>query len=78
VQATPEDKAVGKAATIYRYLDIAAGRSKNSTNERVAQNLKKPGTETQIAVQTQVQPVATMNAQYELSKAESPQASTAK
>ncbi len=78
-QATPEDKAVGKASTHYRHLDIAAGPSKNSMNEQVAQNPEKPATEAQVAVQSQVQPAATTTgAQPELTRVESMQASTTK
>jgi hypothetical protein len=77
-QAVPEEKAVGKAATHYRHLDIAASRSKNSVNKQVAQNSKKPATETQITVQPQIQPAATpANPQPELTKGASTQASTA-
>jgi hypothetical protein len=78
-QALPEEKAVGKAATYYRHLDIATNRSKNSASEQVAQNAKKPATEAQVATKPQIQPAATaMSAQPELTKAESTQANTAK
>jgi hypothetical protein len=76
-QALPEEKAVGKAATYYRHLDIATNRSKTSVSEQVAQDAKKPAPETQIATKPQIQPAA-VNPQAEMNKAESIQASTAK
>jgi hypothetical protein len=76
-QALPEQKAVGKAATYYRHLDIATNRSQNSLNEQVAQDAKKPSPETQIATKPQIQPAA-VNPQTEMNKAESIQATTAK
>jgi hypothetical protein len=76
-QALPEEKAVGKAATYYRHLDLATNSSKNSASKQVAQDTKKPAPEAQVAVQQQVQsPV--VNFQPETSKVESTQASTAK
>jgi hypothetical protein len=75
-QALPEQKAVGKAATYYRHLDLAASRSRNSVNEQVAQNVKKPAPEAQVATKPQIQPA--VNLQSEMNKAESTQASTAK
>lgn len=76
-QAVPEKKAVGKAATYYRHLEIATNRSKNSVNEQVAQDAKKPAPETQVATKPQIQ-LAAVNPQAEMNKAESRQASTPK
>ena len=80
-QALPEEKAVGKAATHYRHLDIAANRSKSSANgqDQVAQKADKPATAAPIAVESKTQPaVASTDAQPELRKGASTQASTAK
>ncbi len=76
-QASPEEKAVGKAAAYYRHLDTATNLSKNSRSEQVAQSSEKPAAEAQVAVKPQIQP-APMNPQVEISEVESKQASTAK
>jgi hypothetical protein len=73
VQAAPQDKAVGKAATYYRHLDLARGSSKNLADTQVAENAKKPAA--QVATEQKVQPVTTQTAQ---TKEATTQASTAK
>ncbi len=73
VQAAPQDKAVGKAATYYRHLDLARGSSKNLADTQVAENAKKPTA--QVATEQKVQPVTTQTAQ---TKEATTQASTAK
>jgi hypothetical protein len=73
VQAAPQDKAVGKAATYYRHLDLARGSSKNLADTQVAENAKKPAA--QVATEQEVQPVTTQTAQ---TKEATTQASTAK
>jgi hypothetical protein len=78
VQAAPQDKAVGKAATYYRHLDLARGSSKNLADTQVAESIKKPATEAQVATEQKVQPVITVTNQPAQSKEASTQASTAK
>jgi hypothetical protein len=76
VQAAPQDKAVGKAATYYRHLEIARGSSKNLANTQMAESIKKPAA--QVATEQKVQPVTTVTTQTAHTKEASTQASTAK
>jgi hypothetical protein len=76
VQAAPQDKAVGKAATYYHHLDLARGSSKNLADTQVAENAKKPAA--QVATEQKVQPVTTVTTQTAQTKEATTQASTAK
>jgi hypothetical protein len=79
VQAAPQDKAVGKAATYYRHLEIARGSSKNLANTQMAESAKKPAAEAQVATEQNTQPVASVvTTQPAQNKEATTQASTAK
>jgi hypothetical protein len=51
VQAHPEEKAVGKAASYYRHLDVARGGSQKSENDQVAEGSKNLSEQPQVATQ---------------------------
>jgi hypothetical protein len=76
-QAAPQDKAVGKAATYYRHLELAREGSKNLVKTQVAEGAKNSAVEAQVATEHKIQPATTVTNPPAQNKAASTQASTA-